>query len=83
MKDATTMVSKPTKSRKEIASLIVELVNAQSPEQIEGVDIISVYDPIGNWGPGLIWPPVIKGGITEGIILDVVADLHRQFDISD
>jgi hypothetical protein len=58
-------------------------VNALAPEKIEGVDILSLHHPIGNWGPGLIWPPVIRGGVTEGIVLDVVAELHREFDASD
>jgi hypothetical protein len=76
-------MTKATKTRKEIAALIVDRVNALALEKIEGVDIVPVHHPIGNWGPGLIWPPVIRGGVTEGIILDVVAELHRDFDISD
>jgi hypothetical protein len=76
-------MTKATKTRKEIAALIVDRVNALALEKIEGVDIVQVHHPIGNWGPGLIWPPVIRGGVTEGIILDVVAELHRDFDISD
>jgi hypothetical protein len=39
--------------------------------------------PYRKLGPGLIWPPVIRGGVTEGIVLDVVAELHREFDASD
>jgi hypothetical protein len=39
--------------------------------------------PYRNWGSDLIWPPVIRSGVTEGIILDVVAELHREFDASD
>jgi hypothetical protein len=76
-------VQKPTRTRKHLAALIVERVNARAPEKIEGVDIVPVYNPIGNWGPGLIWPPVIKGGETENIIFGVVSELVRDFDISD
>jgi len=57
-------MTKPTKTRKEFAALIVERVNALAPEKIEGVDIVPVHHPIGNGGPGLIWPPVIRDGIT-------------------
>jgi hypothetical protein len=74
-------VRKPTKTRKYLAALIVERVNTRAPEKIEGLDIVPVHNPVGNWGPGLIWPPVIKGGETEGIIFEVVSELVREFDI--
>jgi hypothetical protein len=76
-------VPKPTMRRTKLAELIVDRVNNLAPEQIEGVDIVPVHNPIGNWGPGLIWPPVIKGGETERIIFEVVSELVREFDISD
>jgi hypothetical protein len=76
-------VTKATKTRKEIAALIVDRVNARAPEKIEGVDIVPIHHPIGNWGPGLIWPPVIRDGVIEGIILGVVTELHRDFDVTD
>jgi hypothetical protein len=72
---------KTLKTRIEIAAMIVDRVNTRAPEKIEGVDIVPVHNPIANWGPGLIWPPVAKNGVTEGIITEVVAELCRDFDI--
>jgi hypothetical protein len=65
--------------------MIVERVNSDPDvrEQIDGVDINPVVHPIANWSPGVYWPPAIAGGITEVAIQNVVAELQREFDISD
>jgi hypothetical protein len=72
------------KTRKEIAAMIVERVNAEAPEKIEEIDILPLVSNSfnANWTPGAHKPSTIRGGVTENILQRVVADLRRQFDIS-
>ncbi|MGY0575940.1 hypothetical protein ACTGJ9_037005 [Bradyrhizobium sp. RDM12] len=74
-------MTKIMKTRKELAAMIVERVNRETPEKIEGVDIVPVHNPVVNWTIGLIWPPVARNGVTEAIVVHVVAELCRDFDI--
>jgi hypothetical protein len=73
------------KTRKEIATMIVERVNAEAPEKIEEIDILPLVANSfnANWSPGAHKPSTIRGGVTENILQRVVADLRRQFDISE
>jgi hypothetical protein len=77
------MTTKKIVKRAEIARMIIERVNAAAPEKIEGIDIVPVHRPIANWGPGVYWPPAVAKGMTETILLEVVADLQREYDIAD
>jgi hypothetical protein len=46
-------------------------------------EIQKLVYPIANWSPGVYWPPAIAGGITDVAVQNVVAELQREFDISD
>jgi hypothetical protein len=72
------------KTRKEIAAMIIERVNAEAPEKIEEIEILPLVSNSfnANWTPGAHRPSTIRGGVTENILQRVVADLRRQFDIS-
>lgn len=76
-------MSRPTMTRKTMASLIVEQVNAEAPERIEGINIVGVASSGSspNWTTGDYWPPATKGGLTEIILDGVINDLRHEFDI--
>lgn len=76
-------MTKPEKPRNEIKSMIIERVNAQAPDKIVGIEILPVIGRQANWTPGIYWPSSIAGSMTEVILLKVVRELQREFDISD
>jgi hypothetical protein len=76
-------MAKPTKPRAENAEMIVARVNARAPERIEGIAINNLAHPIANWAPGVYWPAVARDSPTAAILAEVVAELRREFDISD
>jgi hypothetical protein len=76
-------MAKPTKPRAEIAEMIVERVNAQAPERIDGIAINNLAHPIANWAPGVYWPTLARDSPTAAILAKVVAELRREFDIND
>ena len=76
---------RPTMARETMAALIVERVNAQAPEKIEGIHIIDVTS-IGsspNWTAADYWPPAPEGGLTEIILFSVINYLRHEYDIED
>jgi hypothetical protein len=76
-------MTKPTKTRAEIARTIIERVNQRAPEKLEGIDITPTAHPLANWSPGTYWPPAVDRGVTETILEEVVLTLQQEFDISD
>jgi hypothetical protein len=66
-----------------MAALIVEQVNAEAPERIEGINIVDMASTGSNpnWTTGDYWPPATKGGLTEIILYGVINDLRHAFDI--
>ena len=76
-------MSRPTMTRETMAALIVEQVNAEAPERIEGINIVDMASrgSSPNWTTGDYWPPATKGGLTEIILYGVINDLRHEFDI--
>lgn len=76
-------MSRPTMTRQAMAARIVEQVNAEAPERIEGIKVIDAASNglTANWTTGDYWPPAAKGGLTEIILYGVVNDLRHEFDI--
>jgi hypothetical protein len=75
-------MSKLKKSRNEIEAMVIERVNARAKGKIVGIEILSKVGKRANWSTGIYLPPSVAGTMTEVILMDVIMDLQREFDIS-